>query len=174
MRGLPVVYDDKIKSGCITVDIQQDGQVRAFKHSAHHLIPYFHGYRKECLRFIQCQDVQKTYDLLVGAASMSHFCNKAKNEWIHDIFLVLVRGIYFCHASNKLMVVFHRWKAQGCESFIGKLFDRYKHDNTGFIQQTFMAKHEVISHQKNHICWLNQITGPHLHSIQNIFCTFVK
>jgi len=63
------VRDQKAKTGCVTVDIRSDGEVRAFNHGGGSVIPVYEGCRTNCMQFIQNQDKKKLHSWTIGCAS---------------------------------------------------------------------------------------------------------
>ena len=174
MQGLPLVRDSSTKTGCVTVDIRSDGEVRAFNHGGGFIIPVFQGSRTNCMQFMQNQDQRKLRKWTIGLASTTSFHKMSRNCWIEDIHLILLRGLFYCTIAKEFKIVFHRWKGKGCMLDIGKDILHFENNPLGFVQAGFESSCCVVSVNDIFITYLNQITGQRLSSWTTRPRTFEK
>ena len=162
MKGLPLVEGKGAKTGCITVEINATGGIKGFKHGGGSIIPQYYGEWKTKTQFIQCQNQHSTVKWMTGAACQMSFHTMPINEYIPGIFLIIMRGLFFCPHTEQFSIAFHRWNGDGCVVDLYKTVLEYKDNSAGFVQKTFHSVCELVNVDDIHITWLNQITGDRI------------
>ena len=138
MKGLPLVLENGSKTGCITVEINATGGIKESKHGGGSIIPQYSGERKTKTQFIQCQNQHSTAKWMIGAASRMLFHTMPINEYIPGIFLIILRGLFFCPYTEQFSIAFHCWNGDGCVVDLYKTVLEYKDNSVGFVQKHFI------------------------------------
>ena len=162
MNGLPLVADASIKLRCPTFSIRDDGEVDGYNHGSGFLIPELKGERKFRQEFIANQNAEKTLPWMIGFARSTSFHDLAKDSPILDLFLILVRRLYYCAIASKFFIAFHRFKGRGCCSSLYETIQKHRNNTNTFVQLVFHSECEFIDVDSIHITWVNQITGARL------------
>ena len=125
-------------------------------------------------QFISNQNVEKNGPWMIGAASHSSFHKMPLDSYMEDIFLLVIRGLFFCHATLRFMLAFHRFKGKGCcDSFCHMVKNHVGNSNI-FVRQMFESECEVVDIDSIYVNYLNQITGPRLLDWTPAASTFEK
>ena len=174
MKGLPLVADESSKSGCTTFAILPDGTFVGYNHGPGKLIPVYGGERMTQTQFISNQNAEKNGAWMIGAASYNSFHKMPLDSYMEDIFLMVIRGLFFCHATLRFMLAFHRFKGRGCCHSFCHVVKNHVGTSDIFVRQMFDSECEVVDVDSIYVNYLNQITGPRLFDWTPAASTFEK
>ena len=65
--SLPIVRDKSIKSGCVTVELQEDGTFVGYNHIDGYIVSTNQGLKNRSLHFLASQDNKRSSDWILGA-----------------------------------------------------------------------------------------------------------
>ena len=114
MKGLPLVEDKRSKSGCATFAILPDGTFVRYSHGPGNIIPVYGGKRTTQLQFICNQNTETSGAWMIWVASYTSFYKMRMDSYMENIFLIVIRGIFYCHETLRFMLAFHRFKGTEC------------------------------------------------------------
>ena len=82
---------------------------------------------------------------------------------MENIFLILIRGLFYCQVLLQFILAFHRFKGTGCSnSFYHTVKTGVTKNSKLFVREIFDSKCEVADVDSIHVKYLDQITGPRL------------
>ena len=114
------------------------------------------------LKFISDQNTEKNDTWMIGAASFTSFHVMPIDPYVENIFLVVIRGLFYCHASLRFMLAFYRFKGTGCSHLFCHTVKEHVPNSDLFIRAMFDSKCEVVDVDSINVNYLNQITGSRL------------